>query len=307
MIQITPNHFGKIGVLMGGVSAEREISLMSGQAVCDALTTLKLNHVALDLGDDPYAQLSASDIDIAFIALHGGWGEDGVIQNMLSLLKIPYTGSDGLASALAMHKVQSRRIFESQGLPVVPYKIVTAEDSVDDLIKALGLPLVIKPNEQGSSVGVHIVERAEDFFPAYEDAARYDDIVLAEKYITGGEYTVGYLGRESLPSIKIETDRQFYDYQAKYFDDNTRYLCPSLLSQEDEKTISRLAVQAMDALAVRGWGRADFLQDEVGKLYLLEVNTIPGLTSHSLVPKAARHIGIPFEELVVRILLEARV
>jgi D-alanine-D-alanine ligase len=298
-----PKTFGKVAVLMGGRSAEREISLKSGRAVLAALQQQGVDAHAVDTGEAVVQRLD-QDFDRAFIVLHGRGGEDGVIQGVLETLGLPYTGSGVLGSALGMDKLRSKWLWQALGLAVPEFKVVGAECTPEELHAELGLPLMIKPSREGSSLGISKVTEAPQLPAALAAARELDDCVIAERFIQGGEYTCAILGREALPMIRIETPRVFYDYQAKYFADDTRYHCPCGLDPAREEALQRLSLQAFAALACHGWGRVDFMVDEAGQPWLIEVNTVPGMTDHSLVPMAARQAGIAFEELVWRILEE---
>jgi len=242
-----------------------------------------------------------------FVMLHGRFGEDGTVQGALELLGIPYTGSGVMASALAMDKWRSKLVWQAAGLPVLDYAMLSETSDWDTVVRRLGLPLFVKPANEGSSVGISKVNQAEDLSAAYQAAVKHDVLVMAERFADNGEYTVAILNGRALPSIKIETENEFYDYDAKYLSDATRYVCPSDLDAGQEAEMQRLALSAFSLLGGLGWGRVDFLKDSQGKLYLLEVNTSPGMTDHSLVPMAARQAGISFEQLVVQILETAHV
>ena len=302
---IDPGLFGKVAVLMGGWSAEREISLRSGAAVLDALRHQGVNAVGVDVQrPQVVAALSAGGFDRAFNILHGPGGEDGVIQGLLETLQIPYTGSGVLASALAMDKLRCKELLEGSGIPTPPWMVLEA-DTAPGLVEAtLGLPVMVKPALEGSSIGMSKVSEADDMPAAYKAAAAYAGEVLAERWIGGREYTVAILGEEALPVIALETPREFYDYAAKYEADDTRYLCPCGLSAEEEQRLQRLALAAFEAVGATGWGRVDILADTDGTPYVIELNTVPGMTDHSLVPMAAKAAGIGFDELVVRILAQ---
>lgn len=294
--------FGKVAVLLGGRSAEREVSLLSGNAVLAALVAQGVDAHAFDPANRDLSELKRDGYERAFVALHGRYGEDGCVQGALEVLGIPYTGSGVLASALGMDKWRSKLMWQAAGIPVPACERVDADSNFEAVEKRLGLPLFVKPAREGSSIGVVKVKAGGGLAAAYREAARYDSLVIAEANIGGGEYTVGILGDETLPVVKIEPAAEFYDYQAKYFRDDTRYLCPCGLPEAQEQAIRGEAQRAFDLLGGRGWGRVDFLMDEAGKHYFLEANTAPGMTSHSLVPMAARQAGIGFEELVLRIL-----
>jgi D-alanine-D-alanine ligase len=298
---------GKVAVLHGGRSAEREVSLKSGAAVLAALRRSGVDAHAFDPAVQELQALRDEGYDRAFIALHGRFGEDGTVQGALELLGIPYTGSGVLASALGMDKWRSKMVWQAAGLPVPQYELLHADSDFDAIAVRLGLPLFVKPANEGSSVGISKVKRAEDLCAAYELAAKHDKLVISERFIGGGEYTASILGGTALPVIKIEPANEFYDYEAKYLRDDTRYRCPSGLAPEKEAEMQRLALRGFELLGGAGWGRIDFLMDEQGNPYLLEANTSPGMTDHSLVPMAARQAGMSFEQLVLRILELAHV
>jgi len=293
--------FGKVVVLMGGQSAEREVSLNSGQAVLDALIRKGVNAHGLDAGPDVLVQLDKGGYDRAFIALHGRGGEDGVIQGVLETLGLPYTGSGVQGSALGMDKYRCKLLWCGLGLPTADFVLIGDEAGLD-AASELGFPLMIKPVHEGSSIGMARVDDRDELEAAWTEAARYDREVMAERWITGSEYTVAVLGEEALPMIRLETPHAFYDYEAKYQADSTQYLCPCGLEAGQEKEVQALALQAFRAVGASGWGRVDLMQDEAGRFMLLEVNTVPGMTDHSLVPMAARARGIDFDGLVWRIL-----
>lgn len=293
---------GRVGVLYGGQSAEREISLQSGAAVIEALEEAGIEHVALDVGANAIADIQAAQLDRAFIALHGPGGEDGRIQAVLEYLNIPYTGSDVQASALAMDKLRSKQLWRGVGLPTPDFAVLHAQSDWQKVLAELGGEVMVKPAHEGSSIGMARVNTAVDLKTAYEDAAQYDTSVLAERLIVGAEYTVAVLDGVALPPIKLETDHHFYDFNAKYLADDTRYICPCGLSAEREQALKALALQAFAAIGGRGWGRLDVMADAQQQFYLLEVNTVPGMTGHSLVPMAAAAQGLSFAQLVVAIL-----
>ncbi|MDD5241290.1 MAG: D-alanine--D-alanine ligase [Sulfuricella sp.] len=296
------NNFGKVAVLLGGKSAEREVSLKSGNAVLAALKRSGVDAHPFDPAERELGELKREGYARVFIALHGGQGEDGTIQGALALLGIPFTGSGVLASALAMDKWRSKLVWQAAGLPVPAFELIDAASDFAAVAAHLGLPLFVKPANEGSSVGISKVKTVAELSAAYEAAARYDDLVIAEQFIGGGEYTAAILGGEALPVIKIEPATEFYDYEAKYLRDDTRYLCPCGLAAEQESEIRRLAKQAFAVIGGQGWGRIDFLLDTAGKAYVLEANTSPGMTDHSLVPMAARAAELSFEDLVTRVL-----
>ena len=273
--------------------------------VLDALKRSGVDAHAFDPRDHGLEALKAQRFDRAFIALHGRFGEDGTVQGALEYLGIPYTGSGVMASALAMDKWRTKLLWRAAGLPTPDYELMSARTDPAGLVARLGLPLMVKPAREGSSIGMSKVTTIEKIAPAYELAARYDDVVIAERFVEGIELTAAILGDEPLPLIRLETPREFYDYEAKYFADDTRYICPCGLPAEQERSVQRMALEAFRILGCSGWGRVDAMLDRDGKLQLLEVNTIPGMTDHSLVPMAARAQGISFEDLCVRILESA--
>ncbi|MBI3045165.1 MAG: D-alanine--D-alanine ligase [Betaproteobacteria bacterium] len=299
--------FGKVAVLMGGRSAEREISLKSGTMVLGALRKSGVDAHAFDPRASGLETLKSRRFERAFVALHGRFGEDGTVQGALEYLGIPYTGSGVMASALAMDKWRTKLLWRAAGLPTPPYELMTGRTDPADLARRLGLPLMVKPAREGSSIGMTKVTAVEKVAPAYALAARHDEVVIAERFIDGAELTAGILGEEPLPLIRLETPREFYDYEAKYFAGDTRYICPSGLPAAQERAVQEQALEAFRLLGCSGWGRVDAMLDRDGKPYLLEVNTIPGMTDHSLVPMAARAAGISFEDLVVKILETAHV
>ncbi len=296
------SRYGKVAVLLGGRSAEREVSLKSGAAVLAALQRSGVDAHAFDPAERDLHELHDEKFDHVFIALHGRYGEDGTVQGALELMGIPYTGSGVLASALAMDKWRTKLVWQAAGLPIPDYEMLTERSDLKAVVQRLGLPLFVKPANEGSSVGITKVKHAVDLQAAYQDAVKYDKLVIAERFIGGGEYTVAILNGRALPVIKIEPANEFYDYEAKYLRDDTRYLCPCGLNAEQEAEMRHLAQLAFELIGGQGWGRVDFLNDEQGKPYLLEVNTSPGMTDHSLVPMAARQAGISFEQLVLQIL-----
>jgi D-alanine-D-alanine ligase len=299
--------FGKVAVLFGGRSAEREVSLKSGAAVLAALQRSGVDAHAFDPAAQSLQALKDEGYDRAFIALHGRGGEDGTVQGALELLGIPYTGSGVLASALGMDKWRTKLVWQSANLPVPAYTLLNEHSDWDAVVAKLGLPIFVKPANEGSSVGIGKAKSVEQLQAAYREAAKHDKLVIAESFVGGGEYTAAILGDTALPVIKIEPANEFYDYEAKYLRDDTRYLCPCGLVAAEEAEMQRLALQAFELIGGQGWGRVDFLRDEQGKPYLLEVNTSPGMTDHSLVPMAARQAGISFEQLVLQILEGAHV
>jgi D-alanine-D-alanine ligase len=294
--------FGKVAVLFGGDSAEREISLLSGNAVLAALKRRNVDAHAFDPRDLALTDLTKKKFDRVWICLHGPGGEDGTLQGALEYLGMPYTGSGVMGSAIGMDKLRTKRLAQAIGVSSAKTFVLTGPQDFEHCIEQLGLPLIVKPATQGSSVGMTKVEKAADLAAAYQDAAKHDRVVFAESWITGGEYTVPILQGKALPSIRIETPKSFYDYEAKYFRDDTKYFCPSGLSGPAEQHLASLALAAFEAAGAEGWGRSDFMMDSTGRPLLLEINTVPGMTDHSLVPMAARAVGIDFEELCWRVL-----
>ena len=298
------SEFGKVAVLLGGTSAEREVSLNSGSRVLAALQGQGVDAHAFDPATQPLDALKG--YDRAFVALHGRHGEDGTIQGALELMHIPYTGSGVMASALGMDKFRTKLLWQAAGLPVPDYALLTADSDFADIEEELGLPIFVKPAHEGSSIGISKVKVRDTLHLAYAEAAKYDPLVIAEQGVMGGEYTVGILGSGddmvALPIIKIEPATEFYDYEAKYSRDDTHYLCPCGLPEAKEMEIRKGALDAFRILGGRGWGRVDFLMDEAGRHYFLEVNTAPGMTDHSLVPMAARVAGMEYPALVRRVL-----
>jgi len=295
-------NFGKVAVLMGGPSAEREVSLKSGNAVLAALKRQGIAAHGIDADKSTLRLLEDGRFDRAFIALHGRWGEDGVIQGALEVLGIPYTGSGVLGSALGMDKMKTKFLWTAAGVPTPECVVLEPGTDLNKVVARLGLPVFVKPAREGSSLGVSKAKSTAELKAAWEAAVKFDDQVIAERFIDGAEITCGILGDRALPLIKIETDREFYDYEAKYLLDSTRYLCPCGLPAEQEREIQQLARRAFATLGCSGWGRVDFMLDKSGRAYVLEVNTVPGMTDHSLVPKAAKQAGIDFDQLVLRIL-----
>jgi len=297
-----PGAFGRVAVLYGGQSAERAVSLKSGAAVLAALTAAGVDGHGIDAGPDVVAQVADGGFDRVFIALHGRGGEDGVIQGAFEMAGVPYTGSGVLGSALAMDKLRTKRLWQGIGLHTPPFAIIRAESQLDAAVDALGCPLMVKPAREGSSIGMTPVHQADDLPAAYREAARFDREVLLERWMPGPEYTATVLQGEALPLIRLETPRNFYDYDAKYICDDTQYHCPCGLADADERAMQSLVLQAFESVGARGWGRVDLMIDAVGQAALLEVNTVPGMTDHSLVPMAAKAAGMSLETLVWRIL-----
>ena len=299
------NKFGKVAVLFGGKSGEREVSIKSGSAVLAALKRQGVDAVAFDPATQALSELS--QFDRAFISLHGRFGEDGTIQGALELMEIPFTGSGVMSSSLGMDKWRTKLMWRAVGIATPDFEVVTENSDFAAIEQKLGLPLFVKPANEGSSIGISKVKTAGGLKAAYELAAKADPLVIAEQFVGGGEYTVGILGDEALPIIRIVPRNEFYDFEAKYLRDDTEYCCPSGLSTEKEALIQQEALQAFRAIGCSGWGRVDFLMDgdstnDMGNHYFLEVNTSPGMTDHSLVPMAAKAAGVSFDELVVKIL-----
>ncbi len=297
--------FGKVAVMFGGNSAERDVSINSGNAVLTALLAQGIDAHAFDPKEQPLSDLTDHQFNRVFIVLHGRGGEDGTMQGALELLDIPYTGSGVLGAALAMDKIKTKQIWNAVGLPTAKYKIVNASDchdSLTHLLDELGGVAMVKPSNEGSSIGMAKVRNAQELADAITLAAGYDDEVLLEQWIEGEEYTVAILGDSALPAIRMTTPHDFYDYQAKYQSNSTQYHCPCGLPEAEEKVLGEIALKAFKAVHAKGWGRVDFMRDKQNNWYLLEVNTVPGMTETSLVPKAAKQADIDFKQLVHRVL-----
>ena len=293
---------GKVAVLMGGISAEREVSLVSGAAVLRGLLSKGVDAHEVDVNPSNIAELRSLGFDRAFIALHGRWGEDGVVQGSLEAIGMPYTGTGVLGCALAMDKVRSKQIWQSLKLPTAKYRVLRSEDDLDGLVQELGLPLFIKPALEGSSIGVGKVTKEQELVDVYRRAAAVGDDVLAEQFMAGAELTVAMLKGQALPVIRMSTKNEFYDYQAKYESNDTQYFCPAGLGDDLEQKVRNLATSAFNALDCKIWGRVDVMLDANNQPHLLEVNTVPGMTDHSLVPMAAAATGLDFADLVYEIL-----
>ncbi|WP_373181846.1 D-alanine--D-alanine ligase [Halomonas campaniensis] len=296
------NDLGRVAVIYGGHSAEREVSLKSGAAVLAALQRAGVDAIGYDPADGGLVGLEALAPDRVFIALHGRGGEDGTLQGALELLGIPYTGSGVLASALGMDKQRTKLVWQALGLPTPESVMLGPDADWQAVVERLGLPLIVKPVHEGSTLGISIVDSAEALAAAYREAARFDARVMAERFIQGEEYTVSLLGDEVLPAIRVEVPGGFYDYDAKYLSNDTRYHLPCGLPAADEAMLAELSREAFLAIGAEGWGRVDVMRDGEGRFWLIEVNTSPGMTDHSLVPQSAAHAGIDFEALVLRIL-----
>ena len=293
--------FGQVAVLLGGTSAERDISLMSGRAVLDALHRQDIDAFPADPAAPGFLE-QVRGADRAFVMLHGRGGEDGVVQGALELLDLPYTGSGVLGSALAMDKVRSKRLWQATGIATPAFEVVREAADLERVTGHLGFPVMVKPAREGSSIGMARADDTAALAQAWREAARYDPEVLVEQWIEGTEYTVALLGTAALPVIRLVTPRAFYDYAAKYEADSTEYHCPSGLAPAEEARLQALALAAFGVLGASGWGRVDILTDATGTAFVIEANTVPGMTDHSLVPMAARAGGMAFDELVVRIL-----
>jgi D-alanine-D-alanine ligase len=303
--------FGKVGVLFGGRSAEREVSIMSGTGVLAALKSKGIDAHAFDPAQRTLADLAAEKFDRVFIALHGRYGEDGSLQGALEQLGIPYTGSGVMACAVGMDKITTKKIWLNHGLPTPKYAVLDADTDLSKVVADLGLPLIVKPPHEGSTIGITKVTRAEELKAAYDVAAGFDEEVLAEEFVTGRELTVTVLGRgktaRALPIVEIVAPQGNYDYQNKYFTDDTKYYCPAQVDEAFTAEVQRIAVDAFNAIGCEGWARLDvLLRASDNKPFLLEVNAAPGMTSHSLVPMSARAVGISYEDLCVEILRSAR-
>ncbi len=294
--------FGKVAVLMGGWAAERSISLKSGHAVLDGLLEQGVDAHKVDADRNVVDVLRAENYDCVFNILHGRGGEDGEIQGALEISQIPYTGCGVMASAISMDKLMTKRIWSGANLPTPAFEILTVDSDFDAVVEILGLPLIVKPAQEGSSIGMTKVNQAGQLKAAYEKAAEFDDIVFAEQWVTGKEFTVAILGEMILPAIQIVANTDFYDFDAKYESNETEYYCPCDLDEKQEAEIKELSKKSFEMLGGKGWGRVDLMQDADGKFWLIEVNTTPGMTDHSLVPMAAKQQGMTFPELTVEIL-----
>ena len=304
----------KIGVLAGGISAEREVSLKSGNAIYKALLGRGYNAVFIDAAEDLHASITSQKVEVVFIALHGGQGENGSVQGFLEVMGVPYTGSGVLASAVAMDKETSKKIFLYHGIPVPPFKIIHRDELpgtietvaagclIGGLMIDFGMPWVIKPATEGSSIGVHIVKNGDELGPALDDAFKYGDTIIVEQYVKGKEVQIGILGQKALGGVEVRTSLEFYSYEAKYIPGHTNYVLPPDVSEDDYEMLKTTALRAHNALGCAGATRVDLILDAGGKAYLLEINTIPGMTETSLLPKIAKLAGLEFADLIEEIL-----
>jgi len=304
---VTGRDFGKVAVLLGGKSAEREVSLMSGTAVLEALQRQGVDAHAFDTGTQTLTDLADEQFDCAFIALHGRYGEDGTIQGALDLMGVPYTGSGVMACALAMDKWRTKLVWRASGIPTPRFEMLNTETNFMATADSLGLPLIVKPARDGSTIGLTKVSSDKAVAGAYREAAKHDSMVLAEQFVDGPELTTAILDDEALPLVRIEAPDGKYDYDAKYFSDETRYFCPAGVDAGLEDRVKRISVDAFRILGCKGWGRVDVMIDADGEPWVLETNTVPGMTGHSLVPMAAKVAGLSFDQLVIRILEAADV
>lgn len=295
------NSLGRVAVVMGGNAAERQVSLTSGAAVLAALEKAGVDVIAIDAGKDLPAQLIAGGVDRVFNILHGRGGEDGQLQGLLEIMQIPYTGSGVLASALSMDKERTKRLWLSEGLPTPDFEMLDGKSDWNAIVSRMGT-VVVKPVREGSSIGMSIVSNADELKMAYEKATQYDSHVMAEQYVKGPEYSVPVLNGEVLPAIELRTTHEFYDYDAKYVANDTQYICPAQLSEEDRVNLEAICLSAFDSVGGLGWGRVDVMRDQNGNFWLLELNTVPGMTDHSLVPMSAKVRGLSFCELLLAIL-----
>lgn len=298
---VAPEELGRVVVLYGGTSSERDVSLNSGKAVCDGLLEAGVDAVLLDVDENPAAQLKSIDIDVAFIALHGVGGEDGSIQSILEAHAVPYTGSGVSASAIAIDKLRTKQMWQALGFPTSEFKVLSEDSDWAAVLSSLSGKVMVKPVREGSSVGMSIATTEKELEQAYLHARELDSSVIAERWLSGREFTVAVLGDEALPVVEMRTDQDFYTYDAKYHSNTTQYLCPAPISDELAEQMRRICAEAFSVLGCRGWGRVDLMQDADERIYLLEANTSPGMTSHSLVPIAAKQAGMSFSELVLRV------
>ena len=297
-----PKEFGRVAVLMGGSAAERKVSLKSGAAVFAALMRKGVDAVAIDVTDSPIDALASHKVDRVFNIIHGRGGEDGVLQAALEIMGIPYTGSGVLASALSMDKLRTKLCWLGYGLNTPKWYLLKSNDDLELCIERLGFPLIVKPAQEGSSIGMSKANNRDELVKALEEAAKFDCDVYAESWVFGKEYTVALLDGKALPAIRLETPNAFYDYEAKYNATSTKYHCPCGLDSEQEQQLKALAVKAGEVIGIKGWSRVDVFIDVNNQPQLIEINTVPGMTDHSLVPMAAKQAGIEFDDLVWRIL-----
>lgn len=296
------NDFGKVAVLMGGWSAEREISLMSGQAVLKALQDSDIDAHGIDVDHGIAHTIEQGGYNRAFVVLHGRGGEDGTIQGLLEAMGVAYTGSKVLGSSLAMDKLRTKQVWQAIGLPTPDYQVLDSDEACTAALQKIGLPLIVKPVLEGSSIGMSKVVNEEELIPAWKKATECGGIVIAERWVVGKEYTAAILGERVLPMIRLETPHEFYDYTAKYQSHDTQYICPCGLDEDKESSLAEMMLSAFKTVGASGWGRVDFMIDEKDHPWLIEVNTVPGMTDHSLVPMAAKQAGISFKQLVLEIL-----
>ena len=299
-MKLEASDFGKVAVLMGGTSNERDISLESGEAVLNALLRKKISAVSIDPKKDDLNKLR--DFDRAFICLHGKDGEDGEIQTFLEAINLPYTGSGILSSSLGMDKFESKTIWKSKNISTPNFMQVSHVDDYESASNCCGLPFFIKPANSGSSIGIAIINNENDFIFAFEEAYKIDKIVIVESFIVGNEYTLPIIDNKTLPIIEIKPKTEFYDYEAKYLRDDTEFICPADVPSPLVENINKLCINAFNAIGCTGWGRVDFIIDKNKNIYIIEVNTVPGMTNHSLVPISSRSAGIGFDDLVIMIL-----
>jgi D-alanine-D-alanine ligase len=297
-----PEEFGRVAVLMGGSAAERKVSLKSGAAVFKALKNKGVDAIAIDVTGSPIDALSEQSVDRVFNIIHGRGGEDGVLQAVLEVMGVPYTGSGVMASALSMDKLRTKLCWLGYGLNTPKWCLLKSIDDLDDCVEKLGFPVIVKPAQEGSSIGMSKANNRDELIKAFQDAAGFGCDVYAESWVVGKEYTVGLLNGKALPVIRLETPNAFYDYEAKYNATTTQYHCPCGLSDEQEQALQQLAVKAGEVIGVKGWARVDVFIDNSGQAQLIEINTVPGMTDHSLVPMAAKQAGVEFDELVWQIL-----
>ncbi len=297
-----PKKFGRVAVLMGGKGAEREISINSGTAIFNALRRKNVDAISLDIGSNPFLVLNNKQITRVFNSVHGRGGEDGTLQAVLEIMNLPYTGSGVMASAITMDKLKTKLCWRGLNLPTPAWFLLKQPQDIDACIKKLGFPVIVKPTEEGSSIGMSKANNKQQLLLAFIEASKYKCDVYAEKWVDGDEYTIAILDNNCLPVIRLETSHDFYDYQAKYESNTTQYHCPCGLNKEQEKALQQLALDAYIGVNVTGWGRVDVFIDKNNNSQLIEVNTVPGMTTHSLVPMAAEKSGLNFDELVWRIL-----